>query len=70
MAQAQDSRLDALEDALQRIENRLSATPGGRCSALRPHPDQLVYMRGPNHYACQCGQIYKKDGSGGLMEAS
>jgi len=69
MAQEQDARLDSLEAAVARMELRLAAVPGGQCNADRPHPNQQVYMRGPNIYACQCGMNYKKDGVGGLVEA-
>ena len=57
-----------LTNQVRAMEVRLSATPGGQCTAEFPHPDQLVFMRGPNHYACPCGKYYKKDGAGGLRE--
>ena len=66
---ALDIRTARMEEAIERLGQRLSNTPGGQCTAAMPHPNQLVYMRGPNIYACQCGQSYKKDGTGGLTEA-
>lgn len=38
------------------------------CSASNHHQGMLAYQRGPNVYHCRCGQIYKKDGRGGLEE--
>lgn len=64
----QSDRLDALEAQMQTVLDRVSVVPGGQCSAERPHPNKLVFMRGPNHYACECGQLYAKDGKGGLQE--
>jgi len=38
------------------------------CSADNHHQGQMAYQRGPNIYHCRCGQIYEKDGRGGLRE--
>lgn len=64
------TRLEGLEVNIAQLASRLAAVPGGQCNSKSPHPNQLVYMRGPNHYACQCGKIYKKDGAGGLMDGN
>lgn len=50
------------------IHNAISAqvSPVVRCTAENPH-DTLVYQRGPNIYRCRCGEVYQKNGRGGLM---
>ncbi len=63
-----DERLEALEGKVESLEVRSGGTPGGQCSAEMPHPEGLVYMRGPNRYQCRCGKAYLKDGAGGLKE--
>lgn len=52
------------------IRNEISAqTPVlVRCTAENPHAT-LTYQRGPNVYRCLCGQIYQKNGRGGLMNS-
>jgi len=66
----QGDRIDALEGGLaalatsiETLGQRLANTPGGQCSASNPHQGGLVYMRGPNRYACQCGKLYEKSGA-------
>lgn len=57
-------------DRMAEIEQRLATLEGGgagsRCTAQNPH-DTLTWDR--RQYTCRCGQIYRKDGYGGLMEA-
>lgn len=61
-----EERISLLEAA-----TRVSADYGtAGCTAERPHPGQLVYLRGPNRYDCPCGKSYLKDGAGGLKDVS
>lgn len=48
---------------------RLEVGTSTKCDAALPH-DELGYMRGPNKYRCRCGNVYEKDGHGGLREVS
>jgi len=61
-----------LDDLRYRVEEveRLMRTRvvDERCTAERPHPDGLVFQRGPNVYTCRCGQTYVKAGNGLLRE--
>jgi len=59
-------KIVGLTDMVNDLVLRMSAQPGAQCSADLPHPDGLVYLRGPDHYACRCGMLYKKDGKGSL----
>ena len=61
--------LEDLAVRLERLERRLDGNLAALCTAEFPHPNDLVFMRGPNVYQCQCGQRYVKDGKGGLREA-
>ena len=50
------------------LRARLDALEGGglrKCTAENPH-DGMMYDR--VQYVCRCGQIYLKDGRGGLRE--
>lgn len=69
---AWDEAVGRLEDRLAEIEKNAQWGDGGgtRCSAQRPHVDLLSFFRGPNEYRCQCGQVYVKDGAGGLKEVA
>jgi len=62
-----DLRLTARAEQMEAtILARLSGVQGGQCTAENHHPGKLAYHRGPNTYHCQCGQVYRKDGKGGL----
>jgi len=74
VSKAEKSMLDAIESfsgRLAALERRAVPTPaiGGQCTAALPHAD-LGFQRGPNLYRCPCGMIYRKDGKGGLENAS
>lgn len=56
-----------LEGVIDRLELRISTQAGIQCTAARPHPDRMVFQRGPDVYVCDCTMIYRKDGRGGLV---
>ncbi len=60
-----------LEEVRQLVQAGIAASVAQvpRCSIDNPH-DTMVYQRGPNVYHCRCGQNYRKDGQGGLMEVT
>lgn len=66
--------LEDLEHRVSELEawqsRKSSDAVMGQCTAGRPHPNQLVYLRGPNQYHCTCGAVYVKDGAGGLKEVA
>ena len=59
-----------MQRRLDTMELAQSAVTGGQCTPAFPHPEGLVFYRGPNHYVCQCGKVYLKDGAGGLREGT
>ncbi len=59
-----------LQVELAALALRMTAVPSAQCSPAFPHPNRLSYLRGPNRYLCECGQVYEKDGRGGLREVS
>lgn len=61
------AEIDTLNERLLSVERALVAALGSQCTAERPHPDGLVYIRGPNEYQCRCGKVYVKS-AGGLKE--
>jgi len=61
------ARLDALESAA--VNKPYVEGARARCFAELPHPD-LVFQRGPNKYLCPCGQVYEKNGKGGIREVA
>jgi len=63
----QAAQIEELTTRIEALEAR-GPSPGGRCSSVLPHVGRLSFMRGPNLYMCECGQVYRKDGVGGLME--
>jgi len=62
------TQVTALGNQLSSVQARTTNLPGGQCSAARPHVGKLIWQRGPNEYACECGKVYTKDGKGGLRE--
>jgi len=60
-------KLEELESRLLNLENIPAPVSGRLCNAALPHSD-MTYLRGPNQYHCPCGQVYRKDGHGGLVE--
>lgn len=76
-------KMAALEDQLQAfgvvvagLEATVRGLGGGSvatmvgCSADRPHAGRLNYLRGPNQYQCEVdGNVYVKDGAGGLKDS-
>jgi len=59
----------ALQAELTALTLQLGAPVQGSCSAEYPHPDKLIFRRGPNTYRCtEDGNIYRKDGQGGLVD--
>jgi len=70
---AQITRLEATVGALTGKVNLLgggSVAAGQVCSASRPHAGKLIFQRGPNNYVCEVdGNVFVKDGAGGLREA-
>lgn len=58
-------RVRVLEDALEDVGAPSSPASVEKCSAFNPH----TTLRWDGHqYVCRCGQVYRKDGRGGLME--
>lgn len=64
---AEDQRFKELEDRVTAVEKRRTGPAAGpeQCSAEFPHAN-MSYSSGL--YRCPCGQHYRKDGSGGLLE--
>jgi len=62
--EAQNQRLDALEDSV----TRLTAAGMERCTQEYPHPEGLSWRGAALGYLCKCGMRYRKDGLGGLVE--
>lgn len=53
------------------LESRVTAASESQCTAERPHPNRLVFVRrgpGRGEYMCECGMVYEKDGNGGLRD--
>lgn len=48
---------------------RAEVGSASKCSASLPH-GTLNYIRGPNLYRCSCGNVYRKNGHGGLEEVT
>jgi len=63
-----NTKLDNLAGQVQVLTARLANAPSGQCSADLPHIGKMSFRRGPNTYHCECGQVYHKDGHGGLRE--
>jgi len=62
-----EAKLNELDAAMMILGTRL-AVQSQRCAPELPHPNRVSFMRGPNLYVCECGQVYEKDGKGGLKE--
>jgi len=67
---AQTVTLAEVVARLVAVEATLQAGGAPQCTAALPHQNQLVFMRGPNKYLCQCGKVYVKDGMGGLKDGT
>jgi len=63
---ALDGRIDTLMRRIDTLTDRMSGQQGAQCSAERPHPGRLVYLRSSNDYSCDCGMVYEKNAQGGL----
>lgn len=59
--------ISQLEDRVKGLEERRLPARLERCSADFPHVGQMNYALG--RYTCPCGQVYIKDGQGGLRDA-
>lgn len=64
---ASESDIAALVDRIDALEARRLPARLERCTAEFPHIGQMNYVEG--RYTCPCGQLYMKDGRGGLRDA-
>jgi len=62
--------LATLQVQIDLINTRLMGQADALCTAERPHPNRLTFQRGPNIYVCECSQVYRKNGLGGLLEVN
>jgi len=65
-----DAVVRGLQIEVAAIGRRLNVSSGALCTAERTHPGKLTFIRGVNEYICECGQVYRKDGQGGLQEVA